>query len=113
MSAEDPSLTDVGPATPPPSWCLPDAVPEWQRLTERFGGGVVCCWVRDVSGGVWITADDRVIDGRVKRSAPRIMYFEPSADGSTCEHARDLAEGLVGQRTSSRARHSMRLHGER
>ena len=56
---------------------------------------MVCCWVRDVSGGRGSRLMSRVIDGRVKRSAPRIMYFEPSADGATCEHARELAAGLV------------------
>ena len=35
----DHPLTDVGPATPPPSWCLPDAEPSWDHhLTEQFGG---------------------------------------------------------------------------
>lgn len=44
-------LTDVGPVTPPPNWCLPDVQPDWQKLAERFGGGLVCEWTREVSGG--------------------------------------------------------------
>lgn len=78
-----------------PNWCLPDVLPQWDELTERAGGGTVCTWTRDVSEGVWITADDRVIDGRVMRSAPRIYFFEPPAGGVVCEQARELAAGLV------------------
>jgi hypothetical protein len=95
MSAEPNQLTDVGPATPAPNWCLPDAEPEWNQLTERCGGGMVCSWTRNVSDDVWIECEDRIVDGRVMRSAPRIMYWEPPADGITCEQARQLAEGLT------------------
>jgi len=95
MTIDKQPLTDVGPAIPPPSWCLPGVEPQWDRLTEPFGGDMVCTWSRDVSGGVWIEAYDRIIDGRVMRSAPRILYWEPPMDGFTCEQARELAAGLV------------------
>jgi hypothetical protein len=72
-------LTDVGPATPPPSWCLPGTEPRWERLTEKHGGGTACFWSRDMSDGVWIECEDRVINGRVMRSEPRIMHWEPPA----------------------------------
>lgn len=89
---------DVGPATPPPAWCLPDTQPSWDRLTEQFGGGVVCTWARpfpadDPSGDVWIEADDRIIDGRVVRTAPRIMMFD--REGITPAEARQLAAALL------------------
>jgi hypothetical protein len=86
-------LTDVGPATPPPAWCLPDAEPRWERLTEEFGGGTVCSWTRTVSDDVWVAAEDRVIDGRVMRTQPRIVYWEPPADGVTCAQARETRRG--------------------
>lgn len=91
MSADDP-LTDVGAATPPPNWCLPDVEPRWERLTE---GGAVCMWSRDVADGVWIEAEDRIVNGRVMRSAPRIVYSEPPRDGATCPEALELAAALV------------------
>ena len=40
MRADNPDLIDVGPATPPPSWCLSGAEPSWDQLTAvslRFG----------------------------------------------------------------------------
>ncbi len=41
----DRPLTYVGPATPPQSWCLPDAEPSWDHtFTEQFGGGTVRTW---------------------------------------------------------------------
>lgn len=93
MNAHDPSLTDVGRATPAPNWCLPDAQPQWERLTV---GGAVCMWSRDIgAAGVWIEAEDRIVDGRVMRSAPRIMYFEAPRDGATCPEACELAAALV------------------
>lgn len=95
MTAEESTLVDVGPATPPPSWCLPDAVPTWQRLTERFGGIVVCSWERKVSDDVWIECDDRVVGGRVMRAAPRIHYFDPGTEGIGCVQARALADALI------------------
>jgi hypothetical protein len=95
MSTENTPLTDVGPATPPPNWCLPDAKPEWQRLTERFGGGTVCAWSRDVTDGVWIECEDHVVGDRVMRTPPRILYWEPPRDGVTCEQAYELAASLV------------------
>ena len=42
-------LTDIGPATPPPNWCLPGTEPTWERLTEKFGGGTVCTWTKTSS----------------------------------------------------------------
>jgi hypothetical protein len=85
-------LTDVGPATPPPSWCMPDTEPEWSRLTD---GGDVCTWTRDVSDDVWVSCDDWLIDGRVVRSAPTIRYWEPPAAGITGGQAKALARALI------------------
>jgi len=79
----DHPLIDVGPATPSPSWCLPDAEPSWDhQLTEQFGGGTVCTWTRtfpegDPHADVWLQAENGIIGGWVMRSAPRIMMFEP------------------------------------
>lgn len=92
MSADDRPVTDVGPATPAPNWCLPGTEPDWQRLT---GGGAVCAWERKVSDDVWVECEDRVVDGRVMRTAPRIQYFEPTRDGITCAQAHELAAGLI------------------
>lgn len=90
-----PTLTDIGPATPPPGWCLPDTEPEWNHLTEQAGGGAVCSWERRVSDDVWIAAEDRIIEGRVMRSAPRIFYWEPPVEGVTVIRARELAAELI------------------
>ncbi|GJN97834.1 hypothetical protein MML61_22530 [Mycobacterium marinum] len=35
----DRPTTDMGPATPAPEWCLPGTEPEWEQLTEQYGGG--------------------------------------------------------------------------
>ncbi|WP_375489610.1 hypothetical protein [uncultured Mycobacterium sp.] len=88
-------LTDVGPATPPPPWCLPDAEPRWEELTDQCGGGTVCTWTRPVSDDVWIAAEDRAVDGRVMRTAPAIFYWEPPRDGVTPSVARGLARALI------------------
>lgn len=95
MSADSPSLTDVGPAIAPPSWCLPDAEPRWNLVPERFGGCPVCIWSRDVPGGVRIVCEDHVIDGRVMRTEPRILHRELPRDGWTCEQARQLVDALA------------------
>jgi hypothetical protein len=44
--------------------------------------------------GVWIAADDVILDGRVMRSPARIMMFEPPPAGLTSPQARDLAAAL-------------------
>lgn len=77
-------LVDVGPATPAPSWCLPD--------TEPDRGPVVWAHVLD---GVWISCEDEVIDGRVWRSSPRIFGTEEPCSGWTAVQARELARQLV------------------
>jgi hypothetical protein len=84
--------TDVGPATPPPAWCLPDSQPSWDVLTA---GGMVCSWTRnfpeaeDASALCWISAEDRIVDGRVLRTAPWIGTYEH--DVITAEEACKLA----------------------
>jgi hypothetical protein len=93
-------VTDVGPATPPPSWCLPNVEPVVDKLNQHLGGGIIASWSRDFraadsAADVWIEADDRVIAGRVARTAPRIMYWEPPADGMTAAQARQLAAQLL------------------
>ena len=89
-------LTDVGPATPPPAWCLPDAAPRWEQLTEEdeYGCSTICTWCRDF-GDVWVACDDHIVDGRVLRSPPRIQYFEPPRDGIDAATARKLAADLL------------------
>ena len=47
----------------------------------------------DPSGDVWIEADDRIIDGRLVRTAPRIMMFD--REGFTPAEARQLAAALL------------------
>jgi hypothetical protein len=83
-------LTDVGPATPAPSWCLPGAVGDWHRTPE---GAMTCSWSRDVSVDVWIAADDHIIDGRVMRSGPRVCVEEQ--ENLSQPEARRLAEALI------------------
>jgi hypothetical protein len=90
-----PPLTDIGLATPPPAWCLPGTEPEWYQLTEQAGGYAVCSWQRNVTDDVWIAAEDRIIDGRVMRTAPMILYWEPPAEGVTVAQAREVAAGLI------------------
>ncbi|MDC8981255.1 hypothetical protein [Mycobacterium marinum] len=93
--------TDVGPATPPPPWCAPDTMPEWDRLSDEYGGGSECGWYRyfpnndGVTADVWIRAYDRIEAGRVMRSAPEIHYSEPTDRGVTPAEARKLAAELL------------------
>lgn len=100
-STTDADRTDIGPATPPPAWCLPDAVPDWVNFTPEFGGGQGATWDRSLGSGVslasWVSigCTDRVIDGRVMRSAPRIFGTEEPRDGWTVAEARELAAQLV------------------
>jgi hypothetical protein len=94
------SASDVGPATPAPRWCLPDAEPSLEKVNTQYGGGVISYWSRsfaaeDCATDVWIHAEDQVIDGRVMRTAPRIMYWEPPGDGMTAAQARQLAAQLL------------------
>ena len=93
-SARDDQLTDVGPATPPPAWCLPDAAPRLEQLTEEFGGGNVCTWCRDF-GDVWVSCEDRIVGGRILRTPPRILYFEPPRNGIDAAIARKVAADLL------------------
>jgi hypothetical protein len=59
----------------------------------------VCTWSRsfpdEPGADVWVEADDRIVDGRVVRSAPRIMMFEPASDGLDAAAARQLAAELL------------------
>jgi hypothetical protein len=86
--------TDVGPAAAAPPWCLPDVEPLWDRLTAEHGGHMICTWTREF-GGVWIEAEDKVVDGRVLRSAPRIQMSQPGAQGVDPGQARELARALM------------------
>lgn len=91
------TLVDVGPATPPPSWCLPDAVPDWSSVACERGAAPVCIWGRVVNFGgssVWVSCEDQVIGGRVLRSAPRILGAV-DRDRCTPAQARDLARCLL------------------
>ena len=85
-------LTDVGPATPPPAWCLPDAAPRWEQLTD--GGGNIGMWSRDF-GDVWVACEDTVVDGRVLRTPARIHYFETPRDGIDAATARKVVADLL------------------
>ncbi|BBX56953.1 hypothetical protein MSHO_22980 [Mycobacterium shottsii] len=98
----DRPTTDMGPATPAPEWCLPGTEPEWEQLTEQYGGGQECGWYRyfpnnddGIGADVWIRAYDRITDGRVLRTPPEICYVEPPALGITPEQARKLAAELL------------------
>ncbi len=94
-SADTPDqLTDVGPATPPPAWCLPEATPRWEQLTDQYGGGSICSWSRDF-GNVWIACEDTIVNGRVLRTPPRIQYFETPRDGIDATTARKVAADLL------------------
>lgn len=89
------ALADIGPATPAPSWCLPDAMPDWLRRTEKYGGGQICVWERALDDGVYIVCEDEVMRGRVLRSEPRIFGTEEPEQGWTAAEARELAAHLV------------------
>lgn len=89
--------TDVGAATAAPAWCLPGAEPTWDQLTEEYSGGSVSTWVRtfpagDVSADVWISCDDRIVEGRVLRTHPRICIHDREM---TRAQARQLAAELL------------------
>lgn len=89
-------LTDVGPAPArPPSWCLPDTVPEHWHTSSGNQIDPVTGWSRDFGPDVWIACEDRVVDGRVIRSAPRIFHADAPQHGITSLDARDLADALV------------------
>jgi hypothetical protein len=90
MTTTTTELTDIGPATSPPAWCLPDAVPLCDQTTE----GPVWAWSREIGVQAWVEAEDRIIDGRVMRSAPRIHYSWPTAEGLTPEETREIIWAL-------------------
>lgn len=101
-TAENPpsrhALVDVGPATPPPSWCLPGAEPDWENChcPVGNGGGQLCVWSRSVGANcVLIGCEDKVVDGRVLRSEPRVFGIEVPRSGWTAAQARELARQLV------------------
>lgn len=91
MSHLDSPAVDIGPPPAAPSWCMPGAVPE-QWLTDN---GVVNAWSRDFGPDVWIACEDRVVDGRVRRSEPRVFYNEPSSVGLNTHQAREMARRLI------------------
>jgi hypothetical protein len=99
MTIDNDHLHDVGPATPPPAWCAPDTEPSWDTLTDEYGGGTLCTWTRNFpdadDADVWIVAEDRVVGGRVMRSAPRIHVAEMTAEGVGPVQARRLAAELL------------------
>ncbi|OBK89446.1 hypothetical protein A5649_13420 [Mycolicibacter heraklionensis] len=96
MTAARPDLVDVGPATPPPAWFPPDALPDWQDRTTQRGVEQFCEWSRDVADGVAIACSDVVVAGRVMRSTPRVhMTDEPPAAGWTVQQAREVAARII------------------
>jgi hypothetical protein len=52
MSTDNLSLSDIGPASPPPPWCLPGAVPSTDSVGAE--GELLSDWIRDVGDDVWI-----------------------------------------------------------
>lgn len=96
MTTNSHDMTDVGAAPQPPAWCLPGAEPDWARIPAEHGGGQSAIWERQLDGGdVWISCEDKLVAGRVLRSAPRIYGTEEPRDGWTAEQARELARQLV------------------
>jgi hypothetical protein len=43
----------------------------------------------------WIEAEDTVVDGRISRSAPQILYSGPPKAGLDCRRAQALARALI------------------
>lgn len=95
MTAGYDALVDVGPATPPPAWCLPSAEPDVWTRSDEDGGTRACAWVRNLGGDVWISCEDVVLHGRVLRSSPRIFGTEEPLVGWTVSQARELARQIV------------------
>jgi hypothetical protein len=96
----DSDTFDVGPAPAPPPWCEPGTVGRWEELTEDYGGGTACLWTRyfppdELTADVWIECEDRIENGRILRTPPRIGYTEPSRRGLDAEEARWLAAELL------------------
>ncbi|MEZ0382156.1 hypothetical protein [Mycobacterium sp. pW045] len=69
---------DIGAAPQPPSWCLPDAKPDYG---SDKAGNPVTYWDRGVGDYAWIEGQDAVIDGRVFRSA--VIGFSDPPDRKT------------------------------
>jgi hypothetical protein len=84
----DRALTDVGPATQPPPWFTDSGEMEWAEKD----GTLVCFWGLHLSDDVWIEAQDRVVDGRVMRSATEVKVG--SAHISTVPEAFALARAI-------------------
>jgi hypothetical protein len=84
----DRALTDMGPATQPPSWFTDNGQMEWGTKD----GTRVCFWGLDLSDDVWVSAEDRVVDGRLMRSATEVKIG--SIDISTAPEAFELARAI-------------------
>jgi hypothetical protein len=63
----------------------------------------VCTWTREIydpagpaaeAGDVWIEAEDRIVDGRVMRSAPQIAMVDERKPMTSVE-ARRMAQALL------------------
>ena len=80
-------LTDIGPAIPPPSWCLPGTQPN----TESTGDGHLWSWTREFEN-TWIACDDQIIDGRVMRTDPQIGHELLTF---SAKRAREIARDLI------------------
>lgn len=88
-----PAAIDIGPAPQPPSWCLPDAEPDYGH---DQAGAPVTYWDRGVGEFAWIEGRDRIVDGRVQRSA--VIGFSDPPDrkmGLDGTAALQLARELV------------------
>jgi hypothetical protein len=90
-TATNSQLTDVSPATPPPDWCLPGAVPSTDSV--EADGNQLWHWTRTVSDNVWISCEDKVINGRVMRSQPKIALSDVGM--ISAEEALEIAEELT------------------
>ena len=44
---------------------------------------------------MWVSCDDHIVAGRILRTPPRILYFEPPRDGIDAVAARKLAADLL------------------
>jgi hypothetical protein len=84
---------DLGPAPTPPAWCEPGARPD-QSSVRMVDGAPIAAWERCL-GDVWVYCHDTEENGRMVRSAPRIAYNDPPADGLDAAGARQLARELM------------------
>jgi hypothetical protein len=84
---------DLGPVPTPPSWCEPDARPD-RSSVRMVDGAPIAAWERCL-GDVWVYCYDTEENGRMVRSAARIAYTDPPADGLDAAQARQLGRELM------------------